>query len=591
MSGILKKKWTVLSDPDLTLVTKFSSETDIPVQLSKILIRRGITEPASAKTFFVPEINQLLDPFLMKDMDKAVERLLKVIENKENIMVFGDYDVDGTSGVSMFYCFLKYLGITPDVYIPDRFTEGYGLSKKGIDRAAERGLKLIIAIDCGITASEKVEYATSIGVDVIICDHHQPPDRLPNAYAVLDALQTGCQYPFKYLCGTGVAFKLIQAVCIKLGLDLHLSLLDFVAIATSADMVPVTNENRVLVHFGFKQIRDNPRPSYFTLMRNAGIKLENLSTTGVAFGLGPRINAVGRLGDANRAVEFLTCDDLIKVESLASVLESENINRKKIDSEIYLEAQSTYENYKKDFPETDEVAIVLHNSDWHPGVLGIIASRMVEKYYRPSIILTTFKGTAKGSARSISNFNIYEALKMCASECPALLQFGGHFYAAGLEVDLDRVQEFRDIFNRVARNLISSIEGGEGILIPEIKIDSELRLSEINPRFVKILRHFEPYGTGNPNPVFISRNVQVVGEPRVYNSNMNVFKVRDYNPGVPGENVFDCIYYMTSDSGDLTNIQIVRGNIYDMVYSIEENYWNEKTRTQLRLRDLKPAEY
>ncbi|MGH2575698.1 MAG: single-stranded-DNA-specific exonuclease RecJ, partial [Ignavibacteria bacterium] len=444
MSEVLKKKWTVLEEPDYNQILQLSQDTDIPLPLSKILIRRNVNNKVDAKRFFVPDLKYLYDPFLMKDMDKASQRLLKVIENKEKIMVFGDYDVDGTSGVSMFYCFLKNLGITPLVYIPDRFTEGYGLSKTGIQQAAKNNIKLIIAIDCGITAFDKVEYANSLDIEIIICDHHQPPELIPSAYAVLDALQDGCNYPLKDLCGTGVAFKLIQAVCEKLGSDLHLSLLDFVAIATAADMVPVIDENRILVHFGFKQIIENPRPSFLTLIKNSGFKIENLNTSSVAYALGPRINAVGRLGDANRAVEFLTCDDMSKVDSLAGVLESENINRKKIDSEIYSQAQSSYESYLNRSPDANDVAIVLHDPEWHPGVLGIIASRMVEKYYRPSIILTNFKGVAKGSARSIHDFNIYDALKQCAAVFPGLIQFGGHFYAAGLEVEIEKIDEFRN---------------------------------------------------------------------------------------------------------------------------------------------------
>lgn len=312
-------------------------------------------------------MEKLYDPLLMKDMDKACERLIKVINEKERVLLFGDYDVDGTSGVSMFHLFLKEFGVPNIVFIPDRFTDGYGLSSSGVDKAVEEGIKLIIAIDCGITAYEKVKYAHDLGIDIIICDHHQPPEAIPDAFAVLDALQHDCNYPFRYLCGTGVAFKLIQAVCIRMGLDNYTHLIDFVAAATAADMVPVIDENRILLHFGFKQIVDNPRPSFLTLIQKAGFKLDNITTSNVVFSLGPRINAVGRLGDAIRAVEFLTCNDLSKVEALASVLEFENMNRKKIDSEIYQQAQDSYEAYlKKSSSPEDEISIVLHNPEWHP---------------------------------------------------------------------------------------------------------------------------------------------------------------------------------------------------------------------------------
>ncbi len=599
MINILKKKWTLLEDVDENLVTQFAQDTRIPKSLSKILIRRKIDSKSSARKYFVPELGHLHDPFLMKGMEKASERIIEVIKNKEKILIFGDYDVDGTSGVSMFHVFMRTLGIPNEVYIPDRFTDGYGLSNNGIDFAVNRGIKLIVAIDCGITAVDKVEYAKSVGVDIIICDHHQPPDHLPDAYAILDALQPDCNYPFKNLCGTGVAFKLIQGVCKKLDIDIHTELLDFVAVATAADMVPVFDENRVLIHFGFRQIMDNPRPSFQAIIRNAGLKLENLSASNVVFSIGPRINAVGRLGDGTRAVEFLSCDDITKVDELANVLEEENANRKKIDSDIYLQAQNAYEFYRNGAikEHDDNVAIVLHNPDWHPGVLGIIASRMVEKYYRPSIILTSFNGYAKGSARSVSNFNIYDAIKRTSEECTAVVQFGGHFHAAGIEIEADKIDEFRDTFNRVAKNMIDGSLIGHDMLVPEIKIDSELDINEINHRFVKILKHFEPFGPGNMTPIFVTYNMQVIGEPRVYNNSTSVFKVRKNNTPTNGEPkafghdsfVFDCVYYQSPGVTDDDRIHIKSGDKIDLVYSVEENHWNGITKTQFRVRDIKPV--
>ncbi len=596
MPVILKKKWTLDDSLDSYKVLQFARDLNIPYPLAKILAARSINSKAGAKEFFMPELNMLHDPFLMKNMDIAVERLLKVIDTKENILLFGDYDVDGTSGVSMFHVFLNSLGVPNRVFIPDRFTDGYGLSVTGIELALKENIKLIVAIDCGITACDKVDYAKSIGVEIIICDHHQPPETLPSAFAVLDSLQQDCAYPFKYLCGTGVAFKVIQAICMKLEIDYYLKLLDFVAVATAADMVPVLGENRVLLHYGFKQIVESPRPSFETLIRNAGFKFDKINTSNVVFSLGPRINAVGRLGDATRAVEFLTCNNLAKAESLAGVLESENTNRKKIDSEIYTQAQDTYDDYQDNLaPESDDIAIVLHNEDWHPGVLGIIASRMVEKYYKPSIILTTFNGHAKGSARSISNFNIYEALKQCSSEFSGLLQFGGHYHAAGVEVELGRIDEFRKCFNRIARNIIEVSELGTDILIPEIKIDSDLDINAIDRRFVKILKHFEPFGPGNMTPIFITRNVQIVGDPRVFNNSTYIFKVRrsvnssgngDKNHSY-GSHVVECIYYRLPSKDDSIISELKTGNLIDIVYSVEENHWNDKTKTQLRIRDFK----
>lgn len=592
MSSAIKKKWTISNCADEDNIQQLAEEINVPKPLSKILVKRNIASRADAKKFFVHDLNNLYDPFLMKGMETAAERIVSVINNKEKILIFGDYDVDGTSGVSMFHTFLRDLGVPNEVFIPDRFTDGYGLSKSGIDHAHSLGIKLIVSIDCGITAVEKVEYAKTLGIDIIICDHHQPPAVLPEAYAVLDALQPGCNYPFKSLCGTGVAFKLIQAVCKKTGSDAWMSLLDFVAIATAADMVPVIDENRILINFGFKQIQTNPRPSLATMFKHSQLKPDHVTTSNIVFTVGPRINAVGRLGDATRAVRFLTSSNASEAEELMSVLESENTNRKKIDTEIYLQAQHTYENYRNvsvDTPQQDDIAIVLHNPDWHPGVLGIIASRMVEKYYRPSIILTTFNGYAKGSARSINNFNIYEAIKRTSEECNAVVQFGGHFHAAGVEIEIEKVDEFRTTFNKIARNIVDGSEFGNDLLIPEIQVDSELDLSEVNGRFVKILKHFEPFGPGNMTPIFITRNLQVVGEPKTYNSTTTVFKVRKAttNGSRFDSYVFDCVYYQSPGLEADERFDVKTGNVLDIVYSVEENHWNGNTKTQFRIRDLK----
>jgi single-stranded-DNA-specific exonuclease len=346
MSSAIKKKWTISDAPDDEKVKDLSEEINVPSSLAKILVKREILSRADAKKFFVHDLKNLYDPFLMKGMEKASERIVEVIKNKEKILIFGDYDVDGTSGVSMFHTFLRELGVPNEVFIPDRFTDGYGLSNTGIDHANSLDIKLIVAIDCGITAIDRVAYGKSLGIEFIICDHHQPPAELPDAYAILDALQPDCEYPFKSLCGTGVAFKLIQAVCQKLGIESWHHLLDFVAVATAADMVPVIDENRTLISFGFKQILNEPRPSFKTIFKNSSLKLEHITTSNVVFTIGPRINAVGRLGDATRAVKFLTSETEEEAEALMSVLERENSNRKKIDSEIYLQAQNSYESYR-----------------------------------------------------------------------------------------------------------------------------------------------------------------------------------------------------------------------------------------------------
>lgn len=592
MSSAIRKKWTISSAEDEEKVNNLSQEINVPASLARILVERKIHSRADAKKFFVHDLKNLYDPFLMKGMETASERIIEVIKNKEKILIFGDYDVDGTSGVSMFHTFLRDLDVPNEVFIPDRFTDGYGLSNTGIDHANSLGIKLIVAIDCGITAVDKVDYARSLGIDMIICDHHQPPATLPNAYAILDALQPDCNYPFKSLCGTGVAFKLIQAVCKKLELNDWQSLLDFVAVATAADMVPVIDENRTLISYGFKQILNNPRPSFATIFKNSSLKLEHITTSNVVFTIGPRINAVGRLGDATRAVKFLTSKSIAEAEELMSVLEKENSNRKKIDSEIYLQAQSSYETYKVNSintAEKDDVAIVLHNPEWHPGVLGIIASRMVEKYYRPSIILTTFNGYAKGSARSINNFNIYEAIKRTSEECGAVVQFGGHFHAAGIEIEVEKVEEFRNTFNRIAKSIINDTAGGKELLIPEIKVDAEIDVTEVNQRFVKILSHFEPFGPGNMTPVFLTRDLQIVGDPKTYNGSTTVFKVRKgtQNGNRFDNYSFDCVYYQSPDLDESSRYHLKTGTKLDIIYSVEENHWNGNTKTQFRIRDLK----
>ncbi len=578
-----------MSSVEDSAAQEFSKELNIHYVLSKILLQRNIKDKESARGYFKPCLSGTHDPFLMKDMDVAVGRLVHTIESKEKILVFGDYDVDGTSGVSMFHLFLNQLSVPNNIYIPDRFTDGYGLSKTGINFAKENGIGLIVAIDCGITAFDKVEYAKSQNIEMIICDHHQPPEKIPNALAVLDPLRKDCSYPFKYLCGTGVAYKLICAICSKLNLDIHNELLDFVAIATAADMVPILDENRIFLYHGFKQISSNPRPSIKTLIRISGFKSETINTTNVVFALGPRINAVGRLGDAIRAVKFLTSETISDADELVKILESENTNRKKIDSEIFIQAQERFNSFAGELNYDDIYSIVLHNEDWHPGVLGIIASRMVDKYYRPSIILTTFNGNAKGSARSIHKLNIYEAILRASKECDAVIQFGGHFYAAGLELKLDKVEEFRKVFNNIVKDMIESSEEKKEMLVPQISIDSNVELNEVDFEFMRMLKHFEPYGPGNMNPVFCSNNLQVVGYPKIYNSTTSVFKVRtssenENQANIESSKVFDCIYYQ-SDINESNRINC--GDKLNAIFNIEENHWNGNTKIQLRIKDFR----
>jgi len=520
-------------------------------------------------------MEDLHDPFLMNHMDAAVKRITGAIVKHEHIMVFGDYDVDGTDSTAMLWKFLKDAGATIDYFIPDRIKDGYGISTAGIDHVHASGATLLIAVDCGITAFQQVEYAHSLGIDVVICDHHEPGNEIPNAAAVLDALKPSCAYPFKYLCGCGVAFKLIQALAASepirsiLGEDAPKRLLDYlqyVTLATTADIVPLVNENRVMVKLGLELINSIPVPGIRALIETSGLSLGRISSGQIVFVLAPRINAVGRLGDANRAVEMLASESYDRAVQIARVMEDENFQRRKIDEETFLQAQEIVEKYLE---ADNDSAIVLHQEAWHPGVIGIVASRLVERYYRPTIMMTTVDGVAKGSARSISGFNIHEALKRCEDK---LIQFGGHKYAAGLTVELDRLDEFRDAFKQVAAELLT-----EELLTPEIKIDAELQLSDLTPKFIRVLSQFSPFGPENMRPVFAARSVEVLGQPRIVGKNHLRFKVRS------NTHVVDAIGF---NLGHLLN-RVRSGSKVDVVFSLDEGEFAGETVPQLKIRDVK----
>ncbi|HQJ47214.1 MAG TPA: single-stranded-DNA-specific exonuclease RecJ, partial [Ignavibacteriaceae bacterium] len=458
-----------------------------------------------AKHFFRPSLDSLHDPYLMHGMENATKRVIQALTENHPICIYGDYDVDGTCATALLYMFLKELGANVDFYIPRRLNEGYGLSKEGIDAIKSNyDAKLLITVDCGITAIEETDYANQLGMDVIICDHHQPKEELPEALAVLDPLKPECQYPFDYLSGAGVAFKLAQGVAEKIGKrEMPLKYLDLVALAAAADIVPLTDENRVLVKEGLDKVNTDPRPGILALIESSSLQPGNLNSGQVVFTIAPRINAVGRLGDARRAVELLITDSVDEARILAKVLESENYERRKIDVDTFDNALQLVEN-SIDFD--NELAIVLHQEEWHPGVIGIVASRLVEKYYRPTIMLTTIDGIAKGSARSITNFNIYEALQKCED---MLIHFGGHQAAAGLAVELDKLQEFKDKFNQIVKESIN-----EEDLLPEVIIDAKIRFSDITPKFLRILDQFAPFGPENMRPVFLTENVELINTPR-----------------------------------------------------------------------------
>jgi single-stranded-DNA-specific exonuclease len=569
-------RWTVAPPPEPSAVQALSREINVSETIARVLIHRKITSYERAKEFFRPQLADLHDPFLMDGMELAVTRVAKAVEDKESVLVFGDYDVDGTNSAAMLYLFFKQLGLNTMYHIPDRVKEGYGISIVGIDRGKQFGATLLIAIDCGITAVGQVEYARSQGIDVIICDHHEPSEEIPKAYAVLDPLKPNCQYPFKHLCGCGVGLKLMQAIARRNGDEKSVyDYVDFATLATTADIVPLVGENRVITKIGLERINSNPRPGMRALIDSSGTQMGRVTTGQIVFVLAPRINAVGRMGDATRAVQLLTSEDPAEAMQLAQVLEEENRNRRKIDEDTFLKAQELVDSVL----EADiEPAIVLHQEQWHPGVIGIVASRLVEKYYRPTIMMTTVDGVAKGSARSIVGFDIHQALKRVEDK---LIQFGGHKYAAGLAVDVNRLDEFRKAFNVAVEELMS-----KDIRTPELKIDTEIALTELTPRFLRILKEFAPYGPGNMRPIFLARNVQVVGAPRIVGKNHLRFKVRQNNY------IVDSIGF---GLGSMIDTVRVSGQALDLVFSVDEHEWlagNQNSGTnevfpQLKIKDLR----
>ena len=562
-------KWSIRSPGDPAKVRRLVEEIHVPQVIASILISRGIEDYESAKAFFRPSLDELHNPFLMHDMEKAVGRIVSAKHKGEKILVYGDYDVDGTNSASLLYLYLRRIGCDVEVYIPDRMSEGYGISEAGIDYADSIGTTLLISIDCGITAVTQVEYAKKKSMDVIICDHHEPGPEIPDAHAVLDPLKPGDRYPFKYLSGAGVGFKLLQGLGEYYSMkDVPYEYLDFVAIAAAADIVPMVGENRILVHYGLKIINDSPRVGIKALIESSNLRYGDLTAQQIVFVMAPRINAVGRLGDATRAVELLTCDEENRARECALILEEENKNRRVIDEETFNHAAQVAEEF---LSGDQERPIVLHNGDWHPGVIGIVASRLVEKFYRPTVLLTTIDGVAKGSARSIMNFNIYEALRRCEH---LLLQFGGHKYAAGLALEIERIPEFRDCFMKVADEMLN-----EEMLTHEILADAMIRLQDITPRFFRILKQFAPFGPGNLRPVFFSNDVEVFGTPRIVGRDHLKLKVRQ--DGV----VFDCIGFgLGSRLPDVTG----EGARVDILFTIEENSWNGNVFPQLKLRDIRP---
>lgn len=568
---IVDKRWT-LKHADEQDITNLREALGIHPALCRLLAVRGIKDYDSAKDFFRPTLDLLHDPFLMKGMQQAVDRITDAIEWHEKILVYGDYDVDGTTAVAVVYSFLskQYKGALA-YYIPHRYREGYGISKTGIDYAHENGYTLLITLDCGIKSVELIKYARSLGIDVIVCDHHTPDEELPQAFAILNPKQADCSYPYKELSGCGIGFKLVSALAQKWNLPKEeaYAYLDLVATSIAADIVPIDGENRVLAFYGLKKVNEDPSPGIRTLKELGDVQRE-MTISDLVFVIGPRVNAAGRMDDARKAVELFTETDPQKIVELAEALHSDNFDRKEIDKSITEEALSILEN---DSMNEHKKTTVLYQSHWHKGVVGIVASRLIDHYYRPTIVLTLSNEKVTGSARSVNGFNIYDAL----NECHDLLEnYGGHFYAAGMTMHPDKLDAFIQRFETVVSNTIQPYS-----LVPEIEIDAEIKLSDIKPAFFKILRQFAPFGPANMKPVFLTRHVyDHKGYSRVVKEQHLRFVVHQH-----GGTIIDGIGF-----GMAHKYPVISQGPFDIVYTIDENDYNGNISLQMKVIDIRPAQ-
>ena len=561
-------RWTLKAQPEKEKVDYLTSVLNVNDLIANLLIQRGIEDFDSAKEFFRPQLSDLHDPFLMKDMEKAVERIQKAMENQENILVYGDYDVDGTTAVALLSSYLlqKYPNVA--TYIPDRYTEGYGVSIAGIDYAHDNEVSLIIALDCGIKAIQQIAYAKEKGIDFIVCDHHRPGDQLPEAVAILDPKREDDTYPYDELCGCGIGFKLVQALgsIADETIEDQLHLLDLVAVAIGADIVPMDGENRTLAYFGLQVVNDSPRLGIRAITDQ--VDKDHLGINDLVFIIAPRINAAGRMKHGLYAVELLTASDLNKAISIASEIEEFNSERKGLDQRITQEALDQIRANK----EEDRYTTVVYRDDWHKGVIGIVASRLIESYFRPTLVFTKSGDKLAASARSIRGFDVYNALRDCSDY---LEQFGGHKYAAGLTLLEEQYKGFKEEFEKVVAETINP-----EIMQPELLIDSEILLSQITPKLLRILIQFAPFGPNNRTPIFMAKGLQDGGFARTVGADGKHLKLTvSQSGGIP----IDAIgFHLGSKLEQVTNNQK-----FDAVFSIEENEWNGQKRIQLRIKDLR----
>ncbi len=562
-------RWTLKPETNPQKTINLAKDLGVDYTLAKLLVQRGVETFNQAKSFFRPNLNELHNPYLMKDMELAVSRIEEAVTNNEHILVYGDYDVDGTTAVSLLSSYLKTFYPNIATYIPDRYEEGYGISYQGIDYAKDNDITLIIALDCGIKAVDKIVYAKEKGIDFIICDHHRPGNEIPKAIAVLDPKREDCNYPYKELCGCGVGFKLIQALATKRNetIDDLIPYLDLVSIAIAADIVPITGENRILAYYGLQVINSNPRTGIKAMIFQA--KKKELTITDVVFIIAPRINAAGRIKHGNEAVALLTEFDFETAQQFASEIDAYNTNRKELDKRITEEAlaQIISEN------EQENATTVVYNENWHKGVIGIVASRLIETYYRPTLVFTKSGDKLAASARSVKGFDIYNALEQCEE---FIEQFGGHKYAAGLTLKAENYQKFKTKFETVVNSTLP-----QALRTPEIMIDTELNLSEITPKFNRVLKQFAPFGPQNMKPVFLASGLRDNGYGKKVGADKKHLKLSIIE-GV-NQKTYNAIGFNLGAKHHL----IQKGNSFKAVFNVEENHWNGITSIQLAIKDIK----
>ena len=567
----MEKRWLFKEKGDETVARALATEMAVPLSVVNLMVQRGITSSRQAEEFFNPSLKSLHDPFLMKDMNKAVDRISTAISRNERILVYGDYDVDGTTSVAMMYSFLRERHTSLDYYIPDRYHEGYGLSMKGVDYAASNNCRLIIALDCGIKSVDKVRYARSKGVDIIICDHHLPADEIPEAVAVLDPKQPDCNYPYKELSGCGVGFKLIQAYCQlqDIPFDRIINYLDLVAVSIGSDIVPMTGENRVLAYFGLKQINQSPRLGFQKIIEKARIHMP-LAIEDEVFRIGPRINAAGRMESGSKAVELLVSQDPDSALMICEGIDRSNDDRRRKDTEITSQARRMVSD---DHRMSNARTTVLFHQGWHKGVIGIVASRLIETYYRPTVILTESKdGFATGSARSVPGYDLYQAIESCSD---LLESFGGHMFAAGLTLKQENLPSFRERFEKYVSETIR-----EEHLFPSINIDEEIPLEDVSIEFHRHIGRFQPFGPENMAPVFVSRRVKTLTCQPVGNTGTHLklsFTRQNMDP----------VNAIAFGQADTMEIFREAGGVVDIAYTIELNEFRGKTTVQLNIKNIK----